>query len=486
MVTSSADRLWIKASPRGTRSGFAVLPDGVGGKITVTVLPKPWSVATEVVREHKHVPGTTTHIVLYETELAAISAPPTAIGSLTMSLMETARSQADLLSLGTPPDESRVAPAIDGDPFAALLDLMLLAERGSLANSPLTFEGALSPSFLRLLTQERLLSLVEDLIFRARPRYSERTETLAMPRGRLSEDSLLYSLATGTPRVESTFDELTTDTPLLRVMASALRVIASDRLPRKIAALRPGLQARAVHLLRFLSGVTLIDRERAILLAESLWLGPLDQLWKPAIDAALPVLLDWAVEPETGDTGTDALLVHISTEKFWEQCLEMALQSAFSTLAVSRDALPGIGVSVPAPWVSSAADGDRTVEPPTTSFPDFMLRAGHQVVVADAKYKLGTGRAPGASDGYQLFAYSHLATLDGRLSDLAVLLYPTRANGRVGQAKLERLRDRTYPLWIVRLPFPRPIDLREKRNWTAYIADLAGHLRRFAGDWADR
>ena len=42
-VISSAPRLWIKASPRGTRSGFAVLPDGAGGRVTVTVLPKPWA-----------------------------------------------------------------------------------------------------------------------------------------------------------------------------------------------------------------------------------------------------------------------------------------------------------------------------------------------------------------------------------------------------------------------------------------------------------
>jgi len=486
MVTSSSPRLWIKASPRGTRSGFAVLPDGAGGRVTVTVLPKPWSPSARIVRDHEHVPGTTTHVVLHETEFAAISTPATTVGALTMSLMDATRGQADLLSLGAPPDEPRIAPALSGDPFPSLIDLMLLADRGSLANSPLTFEGALSPSLLRLLMQERLLALVEGLIFRVRPRYSECTATLGTPRGRLSGNSLLYSLATGTPSVESTFDELTTDTPLLRVVASALHVVGSDRLPRKIAELRPALQSRAVQLLRFLSGVTLIEREQAILLAESLWLGPLDQIWKPAIDAALPVLRDWAVEPEAGDSLTDALLIHISTEKFWEQCLEMALESAFSTLAVSRDAQPGDGVSVPAPWAPPADDQDSSVDPATTSFPDFMLRTGQHVVVADAKYKLGTGRGAGSADGYQLFAYSHLATLGGRLSDLAVLLYPTRAGRRAGQTELERLRDRNYPLWLVHLPFPRPIDLREKRNWTAYVANLAVHLRGFAGDWDDR
>ncbi|WP_341258415.1 5-methylcytosine restriction system specificity protein McrC [Gordonia malaquae] len=403
-----------------------------------------------------------------------------------MSLVETSRHQADLLTLGTPPDNPCAAPVAPVDPFPALIDLMLLAERGSLANSPLTFEGALAPSLVRLLTQERLLSIVEGLIFRVRPRYSERTEVLANPRGRLSEGSLLYSLATGIPRVESTFDELTTDTPLLQVVASALRVVGSDRLPRKIADLRPGLQSRAVHLLRFLSGVTLIDRERAILVAESLWLGPLDQTWKPAIDAALQVLRDWAVEPENGDSTTEALVVHIPTEKFWEQCLEMALEGAFSTLTVSRDGQPGDGVRVPAPWMSPAADDGRPVDPDSRSFPDFMLRAGRQVVVADAKYKLATGRTPGSSDGYQLFAYSHLATLGGRLSDLAVMLYPTRAGVGAGQTELERLNDRKYPLWLLRLPFPRPLDLREQRNWNAYIARLSEHLRRFATDWADR
>jgi hypothetical protein len=397
-VTSSLPRLWIKASPRGTRSGFAVLPDGAGGRVTVTVLPKPWSSKPRVIHDYSHPPGTTTHVVLYETELATLRTSVESIGSLTISLADAGRAQSDLLALGSPSDDPLREPIGPGDPFGQLIDLMLLAERGSLMDSPLTFEGTFAPSLLRLLTHERLLALVEELIFRARPRYAERTETLEMPRGRLTAKSLLHSIATGTPRVESTFDELTTDTPLLQVVASALRVIGSDRLPPKIAALRPGLQARAVHLLRHLSSVTLIERERALLAAERLWVGPLDQIWKPAIDAAVPVLRDWAVSPEDDSESTDAMLVHVSTEKFWEQCLELALESAFSTLAVSRDAQAGEGVSVPAPWVPPATDGDRIVDLTTASFPDFMLRTGRRIVVADAKYKLGTGLAPGSSD----------------------------------------------------------------------------------------
>ncbi|MGV1033768.1 MAG: 5-methylcytosine restriction system specificity protein McrC [Microbacteriaceae bacterium] len=479
----SGARLWVKASPRGTRSGFAVLPDGAGGRVTVTVLPKPWSVVPTVAREYSHAPGSTTHVVVHELEFVALNSSASAVGSLAMSLSDLVRDQADLLELAAPPKRALVADAVLGDPFRELVDLMLLAERGSLAESRLEFEGAFAPSLLRLLTHERLLQIVESLIFRARPRYAERTETLEMPRGRLGERSLLFSQATGTPRVESTFDELTMDTPLLQVIASALRVVASDRLPRKIAVLRPGLQTRAVHLLRYLSGVSLIDRERAVLVADRLWVSQLDQIWTPALDAALPVLRDRAIVPDDGTEMSDAVLIHVSTEKFWEQCLEVALESAFASLAVSRDAAPAAGVSVPAPWVPQTRTGEVPPDLVTEAFPDFMFRSSRRVVIADAKYKLGGGKAPSSQDGYQLFAYSHLATLDGMRSDFGLVLYPLRAGAGPSQIALERQRDRSYPLWLVRLPFPTRRDLQSQGNWSAYVAGLASEIRAFSVDW---
>lgn len=454
--------------------------------MTVTVLPKPWSPKAGAVRHCAHTPGATTHVVMFETEQAALSTTASSVGALAMSLADISRDQADLLGLGAPPDDPIAAAAAGGDPFRELIDLMLLAERGRLTTSPLNFEGAFAPTLLRLLTHERLLQVVESLIFRARPRYAERTEILDMPRGRLREKSLLFSLATGTPRVESTFDELTMDTPLLQVVASALRVVASDRLPLKVAALRPGLQTRAVHLLRYLSSVSLVDRERALLTAERLWLSPLDRIWEPALDAAVPVLRDRAVVPDSGAERTHALLVHVSTEKFWEQCLELALESAFRTVAVSRNAQPGEGVSVPAPWAPRTRAGAEPSEPASTAFPDFMFRSSLRVVVADAKYKLGGGSAPSAQDGYQLFTYSHLATLGGQPADLSVLLYPTLAGGRPRQLELERLRDRSHPLWLARVPFPARRDLQSQGNWGAYVARLANTIRDFSADWVAR
>lgn len=485
MASPSEVRFWIKASPRGTRSGFTVLPDGAGGRVTVTVLPKPWSTHAGSVRTVAHRPGATTHVVVYETEVVAVeTTSASAAGSLVASLSVVCHDQAGLLGLGSPPDRSTPISTSSSNPFTALIDLMLLAERGQLTTSPLRFEGTFAPSLLRLATHERLLKLVEGLLLRARPRYAEHTEILSMPRGRLRERSLLFSQATGTPAVESTFDELTMDTPVLQVVASALRVVASERLPRKIAALRPGLQVRAVHLLRYLSGVAPTDRDRALLLAERLWLGLLDRAWEPAIEAAIPVLRDRAVVPDDGGDSTEAVVVHVSTEKFWEQCLEVALTSVFGTVAVSRDGRSSEGVSVPAPWAPRTPAGAVPHEQVTEAFPDFMYRFAHRVVVADAKYKLAAGGPPSAQDGYQLFAYSHLATLDGRAPDVGAVLYPARRDQQIGQLEFARARDRTFPLWQVRLPFPTAADLHSQGRWSSYVTGLAETIRAFAAEWA--
>nr|WP_254700936.1 hypothetical protein [Curtobacterium pusillum] len=481
---SSEGRLWIRASPRGSRSGFAVLPDGAGGRITVTVLPKPWAPRAKTTREYVHVEGSTTHLVLHETEQIAIRSSHAARGAIALNLVNIGSEQAGLLELAATRDHDHepTDAATSSDPFGALLDLALLAERGSLSNSPLSFEGALAQSFLRLLTHERLLQAVERLIFRARPKYAERTEVLEQPRGRLSERSLLFSMKSGTPRVESTFDELTVDTPLLQVVASALRVIASERLPAKIVALSPGLPNRAVNLLRHLTGVRLLDREHAARVAENLWLSPLDRIWEPTIDAALPVLRQQAVMPEDQLDSSGAIAIHVSTEKFWEQCLELALTAAFPTLAVSRNAKAGEGVNVPTPWAPTA-DGFAQPEAAVDSYPDFMFTTSLHVVVADAKYKLGGTRAPSSQDGYQLFAYSHLASLNEQRSSIAMILYPTRHGARSSQVELQRLTGGGYPLWLVQLPFPTPNNLRSPTAWSAFVTALSSNLQELSTSW---
>ena len=436
-------------------------------------------------REVDHSPGAITHLVMYETEYAAVRSSKQVLGELALGVTTIASLQPDLLAVEKPPKTAGVADPAPSDPFGELIDLMLLADRGRVDDLGLTFEGALAPSVLRLLQQERFLRVVGDLLFRARPRYAERTDVLSIPRGRLSDLSLMHSMATGVPRIESTFDELTMDTPLLQVIASALRVIASDRLPARISILRPMLQSRAVQMLRHLSGVTLVDRERAVLMAQRFWLGPLDRAWQPALEAALPVLRNTGVVPENGDVFGDLISVHIRMEKFWEQCLESALVAPFPSLVTNRDASPGEGVDVPAPWGAPMDAGEKPL-PSTNSFPDFMFTAGGRVVVADAKYKLHNGGAPSSQDGYQLFSYSHLATLHGRPSELALILYSGRAGAPSAQVELARMREGAFPLWLARLPFPARTDVRSRTSWSAYSARLSDHIRGLSSDWIPR
>lgn len=482
-LTEHGSCLWIRASPLGTRSGFAVLPDGAGGRVTVTVLPKPWSLRRGAVQAHIHQPGETTHVILHETESVAIDSPSSSVGSMVMSLADVARHQPDLIVLGAPTAEPLCDPIEVDSPFEQLIQLMSLAERGSLKDSPLTFEGTLAPSLLRLLTHERLLSTVEDLIFRARPRYVECTDLLAMPRGRLSAKSLMFSQATGTPRVKSTFDELTTDTPLLQVVAAALRVVGTDRFPPKIAALRPGTQTRATRLLSQLSSVTLIGREQALLAAERLWIGPLDRAWKPAVEASTRVLRGLGIVAEDGSENTSTVFMHISTEKFWEQCLQLALDSVFNNLGVSRDGEAGTGVSVPAPWVLPDSHSKDIKNSYKKTYPDFIFTSNRRIVVADAKYKLRASHTPSSSDAYQMFAYSHLATLEGQSADIAALLYPIRPAEQAEQIALERMRERTYPLWMARLPFPTKVDIQSQSAWSIYISQLTDIIADFSNDW---
>lgn len=430
-----------------------------------------------------HVPGTTTHLTTYETDLVAIKTNVHTIGSFSIKLAEVNSVYSELLTIGSPSNRLVEAPPHLNSSFDHLVDLLLLAERGSLTDSSLKFEGKFAPSLLRLIAHERLITIVENLIFRAHPRYVEQTEELGIPRGRLNAKSLLHSNFTGAPWVESTFDELSTNTPILQIIASALRVVGSDRIPSKVAILRPRVQARAIQLLRHLSSVTLIDREHALLLADGLWVGPFDQIWKPAIDAAIPVLRDSAVIPDEGIDSTEAMIMHISTEKFWEQCLGLGLSSAFGLIAVSRNGGAGEGVSVPTPWSFGRHSDDTIDDFPTNSFPDFMFRARDRTIVADAKYKLGIRSVPGSSDSYQLFAYSHLATLNGASTDTAVILYPAREGDPWRNVELKRQRDQEYPLWLAYLPFPRPADLYNLQSWNSYIANLVSQIDLFADEW---
>lgn len=471
---------WLRVSPEGKRSGFISLADGRGGAVTVTILPKMWSMQPAVTRFVEHIPGTTTHVAAHELDFLRIASSSDSLNSVVFGLTEiTGVGERQLLEMCRPPSRLDRAPGVSGNPFAGLLDLMNLADRCGARRSDEVFAGRLERSFTRVIVYERFLTALQPVLFRARPRYIEVTDELTNPRGRLDDTSLLLSEAIHRPWVKSTFDELTMDTPLLRVMRAALVTIAADRLPKAIQVLARDVDVRATQFARHLSHVTLISQDRALLIADRLHLSAVEKQWEPALESARDVLRQFGPTPAEGAHVSESFAIHVFTEKFWEQTVARVLTTAFRRIHAASDNNAPPEVSAPQPWKRVASGGADENEKGT--YPDYMFRVGTGVVLADAKYKWRNTIA--VADGYQLFAYSHLAALKGVLSDFGVIVYPGAPRSTPSQRRWTRRLGEDYTVWTVRLPFPSARDLHSSAAWNQYIAGTAASLTGLASDW---
>lgn len=459
-----------------------MLSDGsAAGVVVIVVLPKPWSPSPGLVRSVTHEPGTTTHLVLYELDTAEIVTERDAAQALALAVtslpVESGNEDDDgrgrRLLESVPASGAAVTETAPDDLHEALLCLLLIIERSRALRGQRSMQGHYTRSLLRLLEQSRLVDEVERVIYLARPRYEERHEESTIPRGRIVERTLLRSEWTGIPRVESVFDELTTNTPVLQVAAAALRVTVADQHGPQLRAVAKGLRDRAVRLLRLLPGITVLDPPGALLLAERSHLGRLDEAWAPAIAAAMPVLRGHGVAPRQGrDEVQRAVVLSLPMEQAWEEWLERALRIVWA------DVRPQARTR--APWALNPA------RPPETGRIDFLVRlADGRVAVIDAKYKLDGGYVR-SGDGYQLFAYSHLAEMDGESPSLAVLLYPegwsdppTQSIGR----RYRRVPDSSFTLWTAQLPFPLASELRGPDTFADYLVRLVRVLSVVSSDW---
>jgi hypothetical protein len=253
---------------------------------------------------------------------------------------------------------------------------------------------------------------------------------------------------------------------------AGLRVVATDRVVPALAHLAQPLRSQAVALARRLNTVTILDSERALLAGRRLVLRRLERPWAGAVDGALRVLARRAVLPIDGTDDADrAVGIHLSMEKWWEECLRDALRSIADPGTVYAQK------PVPSPWapVDGEADLSRSA--------DFVFELGGRGVLADAKYKLDAS-ALGAQDGDQMFAYSHTATVSstGLVTDTAAVFYPRRVSEdgrarRLGRDVLVRVTDPRYELRVLDLPFPTRGDISSDAAWRGYLVVLAEALR---------
>ncbi|MFC7597571.1 hypothetical protein ACFQU3_19815 [Terrabacter sp. GCM10028922] len=486
-------RIAIRASPRGIRAGFAVLPDGAGGNLTVTILPKPWRKAGgERLLTPRHDPGTTTHVTMYESEIVEVQSTQSVIGSLTQAILEISSIEGRqyLLELVRARAEGVPVSQPDVGEFETLVNLMLLAKRQRSSLTEQGFRGTAVPSLLRLVQQHLFVTEVRRVIDRARPTYVERVDRLSSPRGKLSGSSLAIALLTGTPWLESRFDEQSTDTTVLRIVLAGLRAVATDRVPAHFAAVAGPIRSSAVGLAGRLEGVAILDTERALLAARSLVVDVLDRPWAEAVDLAIQVLSRKSVVPADGTIDTPrAASIHLYMEKWWEQCLADGLRLIADPGSFHEQ------VPVPPPWGPVTASGlppfaDASFAPvpeqnaDATRKADFIFSMNERRVLADAKYKMGS-HSLGAADGYQMFSYSHTASvpISGQSISEGAVFYPLRASGTGRsrghrQTKLMRATNPRFILRLVDLPFASPADVRTDTAWHHYVAVLASGIRR--------
>jgi hypothetical protein len=152
--------------------------DGFDGSIAVTILPKMWRAGGQVVRRYSCQVGETTHVVAHEGDFIQLTGAADLLGSLALNLAQlTGIAESELIAAcSAPKRQGNTSIADIGDPFNALIDLMLIADKGGIDPSDETYDGLLIASLVRIIEQEQLLREIEPLLFRARPRYIERTE----------------------------------------------------------------------------------------------------------------------------------------------------------------------------------------------------------------------------------------------------------------------------------------------------------------------
>lgn len=480
MSSRSSSPLWLRASPFGKKCGFLVIPIAGGGSLSITILPKAWGPREVHTRTVDCSAGGSTHVTVHELDFIAVQGSTEQLGSIALNLPGVGGTgEGQLIESVGPPD--RPPPCmVDSHPvdaFKGVVDLLLLAEKGGIRRTLEAYGAVSSNSWIRVLNQARFVTELEPLIFNARPTYVEQTEVLASPRGRLADISVLRAVRHREPALICTFDDLTMNTPLLQVMLAALHTVAGDPPPRQISVLVPRVTVRAVQLSRHLATVELIDRAQALKVARRIRLGPSQRRWATPLELAVRVLEQAADAPSGLQVADDSVAIHVRTEKFWEQTVEVVLRSVFADVAISADNTPGPGVQAPFPWTN--ADGTGTGE----SYPDYLFRTGPRVVVADAKYKRSSRIS--SSDGYQLFVYSHLARLDNRQASAGAVFYPGAPNAVARSQTLIRLPLSDFPLHLVTVPFPSPAQIRVRASWNRYLQSSAQSVRGLSEAWSN-
>ena len=466
----------LHLSPRSQRAGLAVAAKG-RLRLSVCVLPKLWRpdgepTVTEVVWQDDvlSVVGHELDTVIIRADAARVALAEAIVQNSAEEERQRGEDEGSpLVALGVPPPVRR--PVGPSTATASLSNLLALLQRttGALTSrSRQRIEGHDSSAWvLAPLVRLEFVSEMERRFRTLRSGYREAVDALASVRGRISERALAVHLASGEPRLDCRFDEFTPDTPLARVLATALDVVSAGVTGGLLSADRVLGTApeRALQLRRAMAAVRSMPHREAERTAVRLRLDRLSRDMGYARDLALLVLRGHGFLP-SDDAGTEypCFELDIPTAKLWEDVLHSALAASLGDATLRRHA------KVPPPW-----DGGKSAH----SDPDWLVRVGDAVWCLDAKYKEPpANRSPSRNDLYQLYAYSHLASWDGVPPGRLALVYPDRAPAmqRWSQYGRNPKQPGGPTLDTLSLPFPKPSDVVSEALWRRYVKTVGDEI----------
>jgi hypothetical protein len=304
---------------------------------------------------------------------------------------------------------------------------------------------------LRLLVHIAFVNKVSELLHHARPGYMRVTKPSTFIRGRMNPVSAAVVLAGGATTVECTYDEFGLDTPLHRVIVTALEEVCDSHQSDGWVSLAEGPIGDAAWFRRQLESVQALPRIAALRIGVGLQaqMSKLDGDWAGALDLACLVLDDRSLTPAPGGRSTalswgrdddKAFLFDISTESMWEHLVRKYFDCK---RPMGRHSWEDLG-KTKAP--DGAIDGTK--------------------IIFDAKYK-ERPKTPAPGDTHQAFVYSHLFD-----SKEVLLVYPVR------DGKEETSEDGIHwyernggecRLASIRLAFPQAGDVLAPVQWRAFI-----------------
>lgn len=474
--------LSLVAAPNGARIGFTAAA-ATDRQVVISVLPKVWRDGRRRIVAPASWPDARRHqrLGLYESDRFHLGQYPPGVEELFDACLAagTKSSREDynaskLLAPDVVPrytDGDRTTEWCDHDELEAS-DLLMLFQKLHVA-FPATqrLTGGRGSSVLyRPLICRRLLDEVFDLVHAARRGYRPVRAVRTVVRGRVESSSAVRYVLTGEPQFACQYDELTESTVLLGVICTGLEIIADGMGPR--SPFGPGrfgetnLRHDAVTLRRVMADVQATPAPRARIEGRRLRLSRLDQAWAEALRMTLTLLDDQQhVARAATDRLVDAAELSVSSDALWERIVTEVLKRAgFSNVRTPRDQPAG---STSDPWVVSAGQAMHTR-------PDNLAHRDGELWVVDAKYKLPSHGMPSRDDQYQMFAYSHLTTLGGKLPRYVLLIYPgvgePKAFSRGGSA------SESCGLLTVTLPFPTRRQVRAATSWSAYLDETGNVL----------